>query len=81
MKVVLAYSGGLDTSVILAWLGRRERMSSPIPPSRTGGCGRRGQGEGLETGASEPSSKTFVALLHGAVSQLFALRLSMKATT
>jgi argininosuccinate synthase len=50
-KIVLAYSGGLDTSVILTWL--KENYSAPVVAF----CADIGQGEEL-TGLDEKAKKT-----------------------
>ena len=55
MKVVLAYSGGLDTSVILAWL-REERAAEVIAYTADVGQGAEveaARAKALSTGASE----------------------------
>jgi argininosuccinate synthase len=55
-KVVLAYSGGLDTSIILKWLQTEYRArSSPSPPisARARRSSRRGQGRAARRQARE----------------------------
>ena len=56
MKIVLAYSGGLDTSVIIPWL--KENYNDPEIIAVSGNVGQADELEGLEakalaTGASK----------------------------
>src|SRR3972149_2906262 len=41
-RIVLAYSGGLDTSVIVPWLKEHYRCEGVFLPAETGGGGGRG---------------------------------------
>ncbi len=57
MKIVLAYSGGLDTSVLLSWL--REEYQAEVIAF----CANLGQGEELE-GLEEKARETGAAQVH-----------------
>jgi len=60
MKVVVAYSGGLDTSVIIPWL--KENYNDPEIIAVAGNVGQAGELDGLEEKALATGAKKFYAL-------------------
>ena len=59
-KIVLAYSGGLDTSVIIPWL--KENYNDPEIIAVAGNVGQVGELEGLEEKAIKTGATKFYAL-------------------
>ena len=59
-KVVLAYSGGLDTSVIIPWL--KENYNNPEIIAVAGNVGQMDELEGLEEKAYKTGASKFYAL-------------------
>ena len=59
-KIVLAYSGGLDTSVIIPWL--KENYNDPEIIAVAGNVGQVGELDGLEEKAYKTGASKFYAL-------------------
>ena len=57
-KIVLAYSGGLDTSVIIPWL--KENYNNPEIIAVAGNVGQVGELDGLEEKALKTGASTLI---------------------